>query len=602
MPSNVPHTKLRGGIYHYHRRIPQSVLGDSDALQRFRQFGNNDEYFKSSELCRGSLKTRERNTAILKAAALDEEFDRRVAYATGTPTTATDTAATRVAQAPVIDEDLLNRLTHSSFEATVKQYRDLYLKSLVNDDYKAIYEGQKDRIEADPEHFRASIFGGNVAEVREEVELFLTRIGRRMPSQPYEQGKVIEAWRKGLRLAYMKVQNIFEDNSHIKVTDPSLEAGKAVAEKAAKSRSLSEALDAMKAVETLKPSWKDKCEKAVEAFEDICGAGVRLTDIDKSTIQTFISTLKKTPANRRQRFPSMTIAEAIAANLKKDPPVPTLSEKSVYDGYLAPINRIINYAVEQNWIDLNPATGVKKPVKASSRSKVRSFRDSELSKLFSHPAFTGCASASSPYNGRPGAHKINDVRFWGPLLALYTGARAAELAGIKLSEIHLDGDQPFIEIRRNEYRDLKTTNSRRDIPLPAELISLGFDQFVRGKRSNGHSRLFEDWEKREKSTKGLASYSDAKWLVNFRRFSKRLLGAKGERSEVVFHSFRKNYKQALHNMGVPPQYTDEVVGHDKSAMDKIYGQEVISANVPGPHVKGLSYPPVKVLIDQLRRH
>ncbi|PCJ96021.1 MAG: hypothetical protein COA45_11520 [Zetaproteobacteria bacterium] len=60
-----------------------------------------------------------------------------------------------------------------------------------------------------------------------------------------------------------------------------------------------------------------------------------------------------------------------------------------------------------------------------------------------------------------------------------TGARIKELAGLdaKNGEIVLEGDTPHIKIQENQYRELKTKPSRRDIPLVGAAL-LAFQQLA----------------------------------------------------------------------------------------------------------------------------
>ena len=69
------------------------------------------------------------------------------------------------------------------------------------------------------------------------------------------------------------------------------------------------------------------------------------------------------------------------------------------------------------------------PADPRTMPKKRPMETGELQALMSHPWFAGCLSAESPY--APGAHRLDDVRFWGPIVALFTGCRASELGGLR---------------------------------------------------------------------------------------------------------------------------------------------------------------------------
>ena len=50
-------------------------------------------------------------------------------------------------------------------------------------------------------------------------------------------------------------------------------------------------------------------------------------------------------------------------------------------------------------------------------------------------------------------------------MLLDTGMRLSEAAGLHVTDIHLDRELPYVEVRPNKARRLKTANSKRIIPL-----------------------------------------------------------------------------------------------------------------------------------------
>jgi len=87
------------------------------------------------------------------------------------------------------------------------------------------------------------------------------------------------------------------------------------------------------------------------------------------------------------------------------------------------------------------------------------------------------------------------ARHWMVLLALYTGARANELAQINLNEIIKKNDFYYINMLDEERnKRLKTKNSRRLVPIHPHLIELGFINYFQfqKERERKQTKLFED--------------------------------------------------------------------------------------------------------------
>ncbi len=92
------------------------------------------------------------------------------------------------------------------------------------------------------------------------------------------------------------------------------------------------------------------------------------------------------------------------------------------------------------------------------------------------------------------------VKFWGPLLLAYSGARRKEILSLRVDNIQVDEGIHFIEISdRFEGQSLKNENSRRKVPIHSSLISAGFLDFVADRRAEAgvKGKLFE-WPNTDK--------------------------------------------------------------------------------------------------------
>jgi integrase len=169
---------------------------------------------------------------------------------------------------------------------------------------------------------------------------------------------------------------------------------------------------------------------------------------------------------------------------------------------------------------------------------------------------------------------LNDMRYWAPVVALYTGARAGELGGLRLEEVRLDDPAPHILIRCNRYRNTKSRMDRH-VPILDALVKLGFRDYVARVRATGTDRVFPDWQlppSRGADTE-LFNWANTKWIRAFNRTvipsALPHVASAGGRSPLVFHSLRGAFKVLLLNSG-PRHLANAVLGHLQDDYDKAY--------------------------------
>ena len=88
--------------------------------------------------------------------------------------------------------------------------------------------------------------------------------------------------------------------------------------------------------------------------------------------------------------------------------------------------------------------------------------------------------------------------------------RLSEAAGLHVSDIHLDREFPYLEIRPNKARRLKTSNSKRIIPLVGD--SLWAAQRVTGTRQG---YCFPRYAREGYCNGNPASAALGKWMKNY---------------------------------------------------------------------------------------
>ena len=172
-----------------------------------------------------------------------------------------------------------------------------------------------------------------------------------------------------------------------------------------------------------------------------------------------------------------------------------------------------------------------------SKTKYLPFTDAELSSIFDPKNFLA--------QPRP-------ADYWLPLLALYTGGRISELCQMAVTDVDKEDGIWYISINDEDYKRVKTEAAIRKIPMHAELIGLGFTDYIEDVKPFG-GMLFP--------------YLVADPFGNFsgtpsERFGKYLDSLNIKHKQKVFHSFRSTANNRLKANGVTEETRCQFIGHE----------------------------------------
>ncbi|WP_367652039.1 DUF6538 domain-containing protein [Sphingopyxis terrae] len=234
------------------------------------------------------------------------------------------------------------------------------------------------------------------------------------------------------------------------------------------------------------------------------------------------------------------------------------------------LRAVIRFAKECKVINVDPCEGIAiKADKKKAKARITYDRDC-LTALFGTSVWS---SGNRPVGGR------GEAAYWLPLLALYTGARLEELGQLRLidiaSEAYVDADDAdatatVIRIVEDEADGLKLKNagSVRRVPVHAELVRLGFLNYVDQLRATGAKRVFPDLRP---DRDGVLTASWSKWFGRWLRKEAKITDRR-----ITFHSFRHSFKHYSRQLGLAPDVQNEITGHETGDIADTYG--------------GLSYP------------
>ena len=148
----------------------------------------------------------------------------------------------------------------------------------------------------------------------------------------------------------------------------------------------------------------------------------------------------------------------------------------------------------------------------------------------------------------------DDIR-WLVAIIFDSGMRLSEAAGLMLSDLKLEEDIPYIDLKPHPHRRLKTASSERKIPL------VGLSLWA-GKRLKQHSTglyCFPRYANSERCNSNSASAAINKWI--------KTVGG----SNDVIHGLRHSFRDRLRAVESPTDMIDQLGGWALKSVGQGYG-------------------------------
>jgi len=208
----------------------------------------------------------------------------------------------------------------------------------------------------------------------------------------------------------------------------------------------------------------------------------------------------------------------------------------------------------------NPFEGLTITDDTPNNKKRKPFTKDELTQIFTGKLFTSYdTKIYSPHH------------YWAPLIALFTGARTAEVGALGVNDIYQvtseEHEQSIYVFDINTHAGstpVKTENAIRRIPLHPKLIELGLLDYCKSVKELGKNRLFHYLKWEENS--GYGRYI----TEHFNKYLKEL--DIHENRTKVFYSFRHTLATSLERARVNHDRIELISGRS-SPIKKTIGQQ-----------------------------
>jgi integrase len=324
-----------------------------------------------------------------------------------------------------------------------------------------------------------------------------------------------------------------------------------------------------------RPQWSAKTaafqDSTFKEFVEIV-SDLPLGEVNRETILRYADVLRQLPRNRRKTYGDRPIKDVLAVNI---PETDRASERTLAE-------KLIRIKAFLDWCRVTKGMPKTDPTErisfhAESHSYVP-FTQSDLVALFNSEDYQRQQHSTA-------------WRFWIPLIALYTGARQAEIAQLTVTDVGVEDGVPFISITDfGEGKRVKTQAGIRKVPISSKLIGLGFFDYVEALRASGTDSVFPDL-RRKRGDVSPDSSAVSRW------FNEQYLEACGvERRDSagkrkVFHSFRHTAMTKALSTGTSMlAHCQQVFGHEKSILGETATyMGTFPVSVLAPVVEALDY-------------
>ncbi len=321
-----------------------------------------------------------------------------------------------------------------------------------------------------------------------------------------------------------------------------------------------------------------------KVIQELLGLGRSLSSLTLDDLQNAANNIAYIPLSYAHDHSKKSIFEHIKQGKKH---LQQCIKQETIDEYKSCMKTLFAEALRKRVIQENIIDAIDWPVShnESQTKKYAPFSIEQLNAMFRAPLYTGCIDDGRNYN-KVGNNRPRRVRFWLPLIALFTGARINEICQLHTSDIQEKNGIAFISINAEDDKHVKTKAAVRQVPIHDELIKIGFLDYVSEIRAKGETMLFpEVMTDLSRGTKRADHLSPSaplsKWFNHFIESVNRRIDEAEHKftSEHVFHSFRHTVRTEFRRNRAAEDDVCRICGWENGSRNKSladhYGESVI---------------------------
>ena len=333
-----------------------------------------------------------------------------------------------------------------------------------------------------------------------------------------------------------------------------------------------------------------------KVVQELLGVGRDMRSITSDDLQNAANNLAYIPYSYGHDHNRKSIFEHI--KIGKRNPENCITQKTL-DEYVGCIKTVFAEALRKGDIQENIVDAADWPVShnQAQTKKYAPFSIEQLNAIFHAPLYTGCKDDGRNYN-KVGTNHPRHIRFWLPLIALFTGARINEICQLHTDDVQEKNGIPFISINEEDEKHVKTKAGIRQVPIHNELIKIGFLDYAAQMRAKGETLLFpevmESLVKGKRAKDASPSAPLSKWFNHFIESVNTCIEQPELKftSEHVFHSFRHTVRTEFRRNRAQEDDVCRICGWEDGSKGKTladhYGESVLE-NLQETVNSGLKY-------------